>query len=188
MGYADYIRALLRPLRVYALDGGFEDAETEALGAALDEVAGELGLLEREMLPMTAESYGLDGICSLLSLRPAAESTAELQAALCALLRIGDDSFTEAALNDTLRGCGLDAEVRETGRTGVVEVSFPGLTGEPANLEARCAVIESILPCHLQVEYVLFYITWQQLEARFASWAALEDGASSWAVLEAMTE
>lgn len=186
MGYADYIRALLRPLRVYALDGGFEDMETETLGGALDEVDQTLTLSEREMLPLTAESYGLEKLLSLLTLRPAADTSGRMQAALSALLRIGNDSFTAQALNDTLCGCGLNAQVRETDQIGVVEVSFPGTTGEPDNLEALEAVIEDILPCHLQINYAFTYITWQRLESLFASWSELENAADSWSALERM--
>ncbi len=186
MGYADYIRTLLRPLRVYALDGGFEDMETETLGGALDEVEQALTLSEREMLPLTAESYGIENLLSLLTLRPAADTVGQMQAALSALLRIGNDSFTVAALNDTLRGCGLNARVRETGQTGVVEVYFPDMAGEPDNLEALQAVIEDILPCHLQIDYAFTYITWQRLESLFACWSELETAAASWSALESM--
>ncbi|MBR2667306.1 MAG: DUF2313 domain-containing protein [Oscillospiraceae bacterium] len=186
MGYADYIRALLKPLRVYALAGGFEDMETETLGGALDEVDLALTLSEREMLPLTAESYGLENLLSLLTLRPAADTTGRMQTALSALLRIGNDSFTAAALNDTLCGCGLNAQVRETEQAGVVEVSFPGVAGEPDDLDALCAVIEDILPCHLQINYVFTYITWQRLESLFANWSELESGAASWSALERM--
>lgn len=59
MGYRDYLAGLLQPLGIYDLESGVGAAELEAVGEKMDEVFSELELLERELLPVTAESYGL---------------------------------------------------------------------------------------------------------------------------------
>lgn len=77
----------------------------------------------------------------------------DLRQTAAALLRIGGDSFTLAAMNDTIRGCGLPARVEETGDPLKVKVVFPETAGIPAGFSAVQDRIEEILPCHLQVEY-----------------------------------
>ena len=108
--YEDYLKALLRPLGVYDLRSGtLNGAELSALGAGLDEVDGQLELVEREALTATAEGEGLRRREALFRRRPAASTAEERRAAIAALLRIDGDSLTPAAINDTLRaaeGCG----------------------------------------------------------------------------------
>lgn len=65
----------------------------------------------------------------------------------------GAGGFTLAAMNDTLRGCGIPAQVEETEDPLEVVVSFPGVEGIPAGFEQTKARIEEILPCHLLVKY-----------------------------------
>lgn len=185
MSYARYLKEMLRPLGVYDLSGGrFGAAELEAVGQALDGCSEQLEALQREMLVLTAEDQGLSAVEKLLGLRPVAPDTAHRRAALAALLRIGGDSFTLADINDNLSGCGLNAVVSETGQTGVVEVRFPEVAGIPDGFEQMKRIIEEIIPCHLKVEYVFWYITWAQLEGLFHTWAKLDAAQLSWDALE----
>ena len=185
MGYETYLKDLLRPLGVYDLESGsINSGELAAIGAALDEIGETLEHAEREMLLATACDTGLDRIGELLTLSPVCTGAAEKRGALAALLRIGGDSFTPAALNDTLRGCGIRAAVRETGTPGRVEVTFPGVGGEPDGFDRLRPIIEEILPCHLEVVYVFLYITWAQIESRYGTWAVLEAQDLSWDELE----
>lgn len=185
MSYADYLKELLRPLGVYDLsDGRFGTAELEAIGQALDGCCAQLETLQREMLVPTAVGEGLSAVEGLLALRPAAPDTAHRRAALAALLRIGGDSFTLADINDNLAGCGLNAAVSETEQSGVVKVRFPEVAGIPDGFEQMKRIIEEIIPCHLTVEYVFWYITWQQLEGRFHTWSELDAAQLSWDALE----
>lgn len=155
MGYADYLEELLRPLGVYDWDGGrFHRAELAAQGAALDRCAGEMDRIVREMLPSTAEDEGLAAVEALLPYRPVAGSLERRRAALCALLRVGGDSFTLAAVNDNLAGCGLSAQAAETGEPGKIRISFPEVSGVPEGFEEMRKIIEEIVPCHLEIEYV----------------------------------
>ena len=53
-GYAQYLKDLLRPLRVYELEGTANGGELEAQGQALDGVETGLEEIQREMLLSTA--------------------------------------------------------------------------------------------------------------------------------------
>ena len=109
MSYGAYLKDLLAPLGVYDLEGTVNGGELECIGAALDGVEQELEDIEREMVLSTAEGMGLERIESLLARKPVAGTLEDRRAALAALLRIGGDSFPLAAINDNLRGCGLNA-------------------------------------------------------------------------------
>ena len=111
----------------------------------------------------------------------------KLAAALAALLRIGGDSFTLAAINDTISGCGVPAVVKELGK-GQVSVSFPGIAGEPQGFQSLKEIIEDILPAHLGIEYDFWFLTWQELEDNFTSWQSIEDLELSWTRLETFVE
>ena len=188
MSYARYLRELLRPLRVYRLEGTANGGELEAVGAALDGGEAALEAVEREMLLTTARDLGLEAIESLLARRPVAATVEARRAALAALLRIGGDSFTLAAINDNLRGCGLNAVASETETPGVVEVRFPDVPGIPDGFAELRAILESILPAHLDIRYVYWYITWAMMEARFATWGEIETLGPTWEELEKMVE
>lgn len=186
MSYADYLWELLAPLGPYGSGGIYAAGELSCEGAALDGAAGELDRLEREAFLDSAEEWGLERIESLLTRRPMAETPQGKRSALAALLRIGGDSFTLSAINDNLKGCGVNAVVSETGERDVVEVRFPDVPGIPDGFEQLRKIIEDILPCHLQVNYIYWYITWQMMEERFQTWGGLEQGGYIWDTLEKM--
>lgn len=183
MSSAQEMRALLAPLRVYDLDGPFIGAELKAMGDALDTAQAELDTAEREMLPLTAQSWGLENLVQLLPHRPVTDDPRELGRALAALLRIGGDSFTLAAIRDTLTGCGAVCQVEE-GEPGYVTVSFPGIPGIPAGFERMRRIIEDILPAHVLAQYTFWYITWAELEAKLPTWQAIEALELTWTGLE----
>lgn len=184
MSHESYLRELLRPLGVYDMEGRWHSGELAAQGKALDSVDAELERIAREMLLTTAEDAGLEAVEQLLARRPVAETVQRRRAALAALLRIGGDSFTAGALNDTLAGCGLNAQVTETGEPGTVEVCFPEVPGIPDGFERMRKIIEDILPCHLLIRYVYWYITWAQMERWYPTWGVLEGKQFTWGELE----
>ncbi len=184
MRYADCLKELLRPLGVYELEGTCNVGELEAEGAALDRCAGTLEQIQREMLLSTAEGSGLEAVEHLLVRKPVAGTLQRRREALAALLRIGGDSFTLAAINDNLTGCGLNAVASETGTPGVVEVRFPEVPGIPDGFEEMRAILEDILPCHLDIRYVYWYITWALMEEHFQTWGEIEARKLSWEELE----
>ena len=186
--HAQRLWDLLLPLGPYRRQGTYTAGEFSAAGEALDAVEAALGDLERETMLDTAQGEGLEKLEALLVHRPVAEAAADRRAALSALLRIGGDSFTLSAINDNLRGCGLNAQVSETGSPGVVEVRFPDVPGVPAGFDRLKRIIEDILPCHLEVNYVYWYITWQMVEDRFPTWGDLEAGGYSWDALERLVK
>ena len=184
MGYGAYLKDLLRPLGVYRMEGTASGAELESVGCALDSAEAVLEHLEREMCLATAEDMGLDKIESLLTRRPVADTTRRRRAALAALLRIGGDSFTRKAINDNLTGCGLNAVASERGEPQTVEVRFPDVPGIPEGFEEMREIIEDILPCHLNIIYVFWYITWAVMEDRFETWGDIEALNLTWEELE----
>lgn len=187
MSYAQYLKQLLEPLRVYTLEGTANGSELEAQGKALDQVSGTLEEIQREMLIATAEDRGLEAIECLLARRPVTSTLEARRAALAALLRIGGDSFTLEAINDNLKGCGLNAVASETETPGQVQVHFPDVPGIPDGFDEMKEIIESILPAHLGIEYVYWYITWALMEERFQTWGDIEAiSPVTWEELEKM--
>ena len=186
MSYGAYLRELLRPLRIYGLEGTANGGELEAQGKALDGVEAAMEEVQREMLICTAEGRGLEAVEALLARKPVAASLERRRAALAALLRLGGDSFTLTALNDNLKGCGLNAVASETETPGVVEVRFPDVPGIPDGFESMRAILKDILPCHLDIRYVYWYITWALMEERFATWGDIEKLGPTWEELEKM--
>ena len=153
-GAGQQLRTLLAPLGVYRWEGSFQWAELQSEGAALDEVAALLRRIRREMNLATAQEEGLTELCALLRRPPVTEDPETLRNALAALLRVRDDSFTLAAVRDSLAGCGLPAAVDETDDPLLVTVRFPAYVEEAAEeFERLRGIVEDILPCHLLVEY-----------------------------------
>ena len=181
MSYEDCLTELLRPLGAYDLrEGTANRGELAAYGARLDEAEAELDDTAGEMSLATAKGFGLERIEELLPYRPVCVTVKQRQQALAALLRISGDSFTPEAINDTLTGCGLNAVAEETGRPGYVQVRFPDVAGIPEGFEQMRAIIEEILPCHLNIEYRFWYNTWAMVRERHSTWRHAMDGGSSW--------
>lgn len=181
MIHQDYLASLLRPLGVYDLrEGTVNRGELEAYGVRLDHMAGELEDTAREMNLTTAEGFGLERVEELLPYRPVCATPDQRRAALAALLRIGGDSFTPAAINDTLRGCGLNARAEEGGQPGYVKVYFPEVAGIPEGFDGLRAIIEEILPSHVDVTYVFWYNTWAMAAERHPTWGHAQDAGLSW--------
>lgn len=185
MGYSSYLKELLRPLGLYDLsDGTINVGELEAAGGAMDLLDLQLEKIQQEMLLTTAEGLGLEQIEALLVHKPRPLDLMHRRAALAALLRIGNDSYTLAAINDNLAGCGLNAVVSETEEAGVVEVRFPEVPGIPDGFDGMSRIIEDIIPCHLLIRYVYWYITWAMVEDKFPLWEDLDQSGLTWEALE----
>ena len=185
MRHAVCLRDLLQPLGVYDLSAPFNGGELDVQGEVLDGIMAWLEEIQRESSLTTAEDWGLEYIAKLFARRPVATQPRKLAAALAALLRIGGDSFTLAAINDTIAGCGIPAVVKELGK-GSVSVSFPGVAGEPENFEELKKIIEDILPAHLLITYNFWYVTWEELERRISSWQEIEERSLDWEGLETL--
>lgn len=179
--HEDCLTALLRPLGVYDLrEGTLNREELASYGVPLDDRSGELEDTAREMNLTTAEGFGLERVEALLPYRPVCSTPEQRRAALAALLRIGGDSFTPAAINDTLRGCGLNARAEEGDAPGYVRVYFPDVAGIPEGFEELRAIIEEILPSHVDVTYVFWYNTWAMAAQRHPTWGHAQATGLSW--------
>lgn len=172
---------LLRPLGVYRFnEDSVNRGELGAYGRELDTVLAELELLKREVSLITAEGMGLDLIEVLLPWRPVSGTREERVQALAALLRIGGDSFTLAAINATLSGCGINARAEEGDRPGYVEVVFPHVVGIPAAFTQLRPILEEILPCHLEITYRFWFNTWAELAQLAPTWGDAQAEGKSW--------
>ena len=189
MTHIEAMEDLLRPLEVYDFTpGSFQLAELRSEAEALDSCLEDISLVAREMNLQTARSYGLKNIQRLLSRSPIAQGPESMAKALAALLRIGDQSFTLKALRDNISGCGIDARVTETVDTGLLQIVFPDVPGIPEQFSEMDAIIREIIPCHLDINYLFWYITWRELEKALRTWQSIEARGLSWRQLEAMVE
>ena len=81
MGYAEYIRGLLRPVGIYTFaPGSIGNGEIESIGAVLDGCEAAAEESEREVLVPTAKDWGLALREVLFAKKPAAPT---LGAAAC---------------------------------------------------------------------------------------------------------
>lgn len=188
MGYFEYLKGLLRPMGLYELESGAGAAELEAIGGELDGIFAALEELGGEMLPFTAEDYGIALYEGLLPYRPAYITAKDARRALMALLRIRGGCFTLPQLQDTLSGCGLTARVRESGQPLTVIVSFPQNRGIPEGFAKLKRRVEEIIPCHLAVEYEFIYTLWSELMAAFCCWEDCQTRGISWYGMEIFLE
>ncbi len=188
MSNADYMKELLRPLGVYKLENSFLGAELDSLGQALDLAQDTLERIQQEMCLTTARAEGLDAMAGLFVQRPVTNDPQQMASSLAALARIGWDSFTLAAINDTLCGCGLNATALETDTPGVVTVRFPDTRGVPAGFDEMRRIIEDILPAHLLVHYLFWYVTWKELEERSLTWQMIHTENMTWGEFETLLE
>lgn len=187
MSGAEDLKQLLRPLGVYRLEHSFFGAELDSVGGALDELEQSLEEIQREMLPDTARGEGLERMAALFRRRPVAEHPEQLAAALAALLRIGDDSFTLRAINSTVTGCGVGAVVEEAGINRVA-VWFPSVRGIPAAFDRIREIVEDVLPAHVEVAYRFWYQTWGELESYALTWRTVEQQGMTWRQLEILEQ
>lgn len=178
--YAEFLKALLGPLGVYDLSAGtLNESALWALGAGLDQVDEALEHAEREALTATAEDEGLSRREALFARRPAAPTTALRRQAIHALLAINGGSLTPEGIDQAISGCGILARAVELGE-GRVRIVFPGVVGEPAEFEKIQSIILDILPCHLETEFYLRYLTWQECEAAEMTWQSVEAAQHTW--------
>ena len=184
MGYYDYMAQLLRPLGIYSLDEGYSALELKTVGSRLDMLEAEAQRDERETFLHTAQNEGLEKWEELFPYRALAQTAPERRDAVAALSRIDGKSFTVSALNDTVRGCGYKALVKEGDEHLTVVVSFPDVRGVPKFFPEAKQRIESILPCHLNVVYVFLYPTWGELDTAALTWARLDEMELTWQELE----
>ena len=175
MSYANALVQLLRPLGVYTFrEGSFSLGELQALGDALDsaEAVEETG--HRESILLTAEDEGLSKMEALFRGRSVADDAAGRRAALLAFLQFGGDSFTPAALQSCLLACGVNCLLTELG-VNHVQLSFPGVMGEPEGIGMIRIIADDLLPCQLRIDFFFRYCTWGETEDYGFTWERLAE-------------
>lgn len=181
MGYGEHLRRFLRPLGIYELrSGSLSGSELDALGWGLDKISARLDYVERESALATAEDEGLRRRELLFARTPVNYSTELRRQAIAALLRISGDSFTLADINNAISGCGINAIVEEGDQFGYVSVIFPDVAGIPEGFAQIRDIILDIIPCHLEVDFHLRYLTWHECEAYPYTWAVVHEKEYTW--------
>lgn len=181
MGYVEYLRDVLRPLHIYDLDNGAGAAEIYVLGTALNGVYDELETLLREMIPVTAEDYGLDSFEEMLPYKPVYENEQDRRNAIAALNSVC--GFTLEDINRSIMGIGIKAVVSEQD-TETVSVKFPSIPGTPSRFDELKERIEQIIPCHLDIVYETPCLTWRQFNLENFTWMEIEYDEYTWFRLE----
>lgn len=182
--YSNCLKQILEPLGIYNLQAGAGAAELEIIGGELDEIFEFFEVLIAEMLPVTANGYGLEAYERLLPYRPAYLTTENRRSAVEALLRIRNGCFTEALLQETISGCGLTAKIAQSDEMDTVIISFPQNRGIPDNIGQLKSRIMQIIPCHLAVVYYYIYSSWQEIMALAATWTEVQSLCECWKQLE----
>lgn len=180
MSHTRYLKELLSPMGIYDVDGVFHGGELAAVGQALDQVMGRLDEIQKEMSLVTAEDWGLARVADTLSVSPVADTTRGYALAMAALLRIGGDSFTVDSIADTVKGCGILAEVTEQKPIGTLSVTFPNVAGVPVGFPKIKEIITGILPAQAEVIFDFWYQTWGMVGAVNTTWMDVTN--STWYV------
>ena len=184
MGYFDYFKRILAPLESYDLESGVGADEIRVIGSQLDDVFLELDILYREAMMASAESYGIAMMEEIFPYRPSYTTVEEARRAIMALSRIRNGCFTLPLLNDTLSGCGIPATINETYHPMKVQVRFPENRGIPSDFESLKVKIETIVPCHLDIEYVFRFALWREIMYGIKYWREIEDSQMTWDDME----
>lgn len=119
------------------------------------------------------------------------DAAMELQeTAQAALSAVGQEKylfFTLQEMNTEIQTAlvdfALDVQIAEYG-SQKLRVTFPGVIGEPPEYLLIQETILDILPCHLEIEYYLRYLTWAECEAAKMAWASIEAAAHTWESFE----
>ncbi len=153
MGYADHLRALLRPLGVYTLaPDSLSGAELEAMGEAFDALYAKMQRDLREALPITACEEGLTQYESLLG-HPCAHLTVpERQAAICALLRMPQDGASPETLQSLAAQLGAHLSFDESTLPELLTIRLQTMEDDAAQRKVE-EYLEQLLPCHLEPDY-----------------------------------
>ena len=186
MSYYDYLRDLLRPMRLYELDEGYGSIELEMEGIAFDALFEAVEISERESVLQKAESFGLRGFEELFPSFERAEDLNGRRETIRGLMRIDGHSHTLPALRGIVECFGIDMDIVESPGLDLVTISFPGVDGSPECFAQIRWLVEEILPCHLEVRYALTRTDWNALESRNFTWAIIESAALYWEQLEVL--
>lgn len=187
MGYENYLKNMLYPLKFYDFSEGIVKAELKSNGESFDEVFEALEEVERECFIEQSEGYALSMYEAILPYSLANASLENRRLAVKSLINIDGASFTLEAINSTISGCGIKAEASEGDEFYTVTIDFPDLRGKPDDYENICYKIEQILPCHLNVLYNIRYLSFTEQTEYFPTWQSIENDNMTWYGLEHYT-
>ncbi len=182
MVHSDLMTTLLAPLGLYRL-GGAEalDAELAAYraGFALFEQAAHR-LLE-DAFVQTAGEEGLAGWERLLGipLRRGVEPERRRERILSSLA-ISPTDFTPHGILTSLRGAGLAARLEEYPAQQRLKVIGEGFLGGFDTIYDVMRSAARMLPAHLEAEFDIGGMTWEQFEERYPDWQSFDLQLEHW--------
>ena len=173
MGYADYLKQMLKPLGVYNLTSGYGNAELEAVGDALDKVCAVLdNALSGSTYTDTDGEY-LKMFEALFPIVNFGETEEERRENLLTLLSVNDNMSDKTSLEALLKACGLEAEIIETDNKFTVELHFAKIRGELSDEEIQ--VCRAVMPSHIAMKFICDGLTWDRAEELFPTFDNLDN-------------
>ena len=173
MGYADYLKQMLKPLGVYKLTGGYSAAELDAVGDALDKVCAVLDAHSKGSCCTDTFGEYLKLFESLFPIVNFAPDEEDRRNNVLTLLAVNDGWSDKASLEAMLKACGVEAEIVETDAKFKVELHFAEIRGEPTDEEVR--VCKAILPSHIAVKFICDGLIWDRAEELFPTFDDLDN-------------
>lgn len=152
MAYINHLKNILRPMGVYDVDTGYGADELTVCAAEFDKVYNALENTQKEMLVPTAENEGLEKYASVLPFVSRENTAALLRSAIISVLQVNGSLCTLSMINSALTALGIAAQAEEAQTAETVNVNFSG--ARPDNFNALAAIIETLIPCHLSINYV----------------------------------
>lgn len=168
MGYADYLKQMLKPLGVYNLSSGYGEAEIDAIGTMLDGVDSEMeNALENAAFYAVSEE-ALKKLEELFPILVFGDSDARRLEAVKEFSRVNDGWSSVSSLQKQLDACGLSVEISEGDEKFTVDLNFDNVRGELTAQETE--VVQSIMPAHVMLNYICGGLTWDRAEELFPTW------------------
>lgn len=149
-GYFDYLKSMLQPLRVYRFDGTYVGVELQSLANALDGAAETIRQRQENVTDPGTGGEALDGYRQMMPLLDGDASEQQCRRFIRAVLQMPGKVLSKRVINDLLGELGVNAVVREGSEPFTAEV----VLGENEDTDRAKQILETVLPCHLNVVYV----------------------------------
>lgn len=172
MGYADFLKQMLKPLGVYDLTGGYASAELDAVGETFDAAD---TMLENALECAGLHSASDEVLTKLEELFPVlifGSDEAQRLEAVREFYRVGDGYSSIAKLQRQLIACGFSAELTEGDEKFTADIFFDNVRGELNDQEAE--TVRNVMPAHIMLNLVCSGLTWDRAEELFSTWEDFE--------------
>lgn len=176
------LRAALRPLGLYRLDGTtLVDAELCAYGAGFAFLEQALDVLWRESFLQTAEDYGLSmrEEAMRLLLRPDG-GVDKRRALLLYRLAVAPSDYNVRGMVGSIRAAGLNAVIVEDFVGKRLRIIENGFIGTYQDIDSVKDDVRRMLPAHLEADFDIGSMTWNQFDAANPTFDAFDANDITW--------